>query len=31
VFFDGTVWRDDELVVAGLGTKTGQSIGHIAM
>ena len=31
VFFDGTVWRDDELVVAGLGTKTGQSMGHIAM
>ncbi len=31
LFFDGTVWRDDELVVAGLGTKTGQSMGHIAM
>jgi pyrroloquinoline quinone biosynthesis protein B len=31
VFFDGTVWRDDELIVAGLGTKTGQSMGHIAM
>lgn len=31
VFFDGTVWRDDELVAAGLGTKTGQSMGHIAM
>jgi pyrroloquinoline quinone biosynthesis protein B len=31
VFFDGTVWRDDELVLAGLGTKTGQSMGHIAM
>jgi pyrroloquinoline quinone biosynthesis protein B len=31
VFFDGTVWRDDELVVAGLGTKTGQGMGHIAM
>ncbi len=31
VFFDGTVWRDDELVRAGLGTKTGQSMGHIAM
>lgn len=31
VFFDGTVWRDDELVVAGLGQKTGQSMGHIAM
>jgi len=31
IFFDGTVWRDDELIAAGLGTKTGQSMGHIAM
>jgi pyrroloquinoline quinone biosynthesis protein B len=31
VFFDGTVWRDDEMIAAGLGTKTGQSMGHIAM
>ncbi len=31
VFFDGTVWRDDELISAGLGKKTGQSMGHIAM
>ncbi|WP_213769484.1 pyrroloquinoline quinone biosynthesis protein PqqB [Bradyrhizobium sp. dw_78] len=31
VFFDGTVWRDDELITAGLGDKTGQSMGHIAM
>ncbi|MBR0869106.1 pyrroloquinoline quinone biosynthesis protein PqqB [Bradyrhizobium tropiciagri] len=31
VFFDGTVWRDDELVLAGLGNKTGQSMGHISM
>ena len=31
VFFDGTVWRDDEMITAGLGTKTGQSMGHIAM
>ncbi|MDP1883709.1 MAG: pyrroloquinoline quinone biosynthesis protein PqqB, partial [Bradyrhizobium sp.] len=31
VFFDGTVWRDDELIVAGLGTKTGRGMGHIAM
>jgi pyrroloquinoline quinone biosynthesis protein B len=31
VFFDGTVWRDDELITAGLGTKTGQAMGHIAM
>jgi pyrroloquinoline quinone biosynthesis protein B len=31
VFFDGTVWRDDELIQAGLGNKTGQGMGHIAM
>ena len=31
VLFDGTVWRDDELIAAGLGQKTGQSMGHIAM
>jgi pyrroloquinoline quinone biosynthesis protein B len=31
VFFDGTVWRDDELIAAGLGNKTGRSMGHIAM
>ena len=31
VFFDGTVWRDDELIAAGLSTKTGRSMGHIAM
>jgi len=31
VFFDGTVWRDDELIAAGLGTKTGQGMGHISM
>lgn len=31
VFFDGTVWRDDELIAAGLGSKTGQGMGHISM
>jgi pyrroloquinoline quinone biosynthesis protein B len=31
VFFDGTVWRDDELIAAGLGSKTGQRMGHMAM
>lgn len=31
LFFDGTVWRDDELIASGLGSKTGQSMGHIAM
>ena len=31
LFFDGTVWRDDELIANGLSTKTGQSMGHIVM
>jgi pyrroloquinoline quinone biosynthesis protein B len=31
VFFDGTVWRDDEMILAGLGQKTGKAMGHIAM
>jgi pyrroloquinoline quinone biosynthesis protein B len=31
IFFDGTVWRDDELIAAGLGNKTGQGMGHIAI
>lgn len=31
VFFDGTVWRDDEMIRAGLGHKTGSSMGHVAM
>jgi pyrroloquinoline quinone biosynthesis protein B len=31
VLFDGTVWRDDELIAAGLGRKTGQAMGHLAM
>lgn len=31
VLFDGTVWRDDEMIVQGLSQKTGQSMGHIAM
>ena len=31
VFFDGTLWRDDEMVAQGLSAKTGQRMGHIAM
>lgn len=31
VFFDGTLWRDDEMLAAGLGNKTGQRMGHMAM
>lgn len=31
VLFDGTLWRDDELIASHLGQKTGQQMGHIAM
>ena len=31
VLFDGTLWRDDEMVTAGLGQKTGQRMGHMSM
>ena len=31
LFFDGTLWRDDEMVAAGLGAKTGRRMGHISM
>jgi pyrroloquinoline quinone biosynthesis protein B len=31
IFFDGTLWRDDELISAGLGSKTGRRMGHMAM
>jgi len=31
VFFDGTLWRDDELIEAGLSRKTGQRMGHVSM
>ncbi|MDB5653967.1 MAG: pyrroloquinoline quinone biosynthesis protein PqqB [Tardiphaga sp.] len=31
VLFDGTVWRDSELIDAGLGVKTGQRMGHLSM
>jgi pyrroloquinoline quinone biosynthesis protein B len=30
VFFDGTLWRDDEMIAAGVGTKTGQRMGHMS-
>ncbi|SDJ26136.1 pyrroloquinoline quinone biosynthesis protein B [Salipiger marinus] len=29
--FDGTLWRDDEMIREGLGQKTGQRMGHISM
>lgn len=31
VFFDGTLWRDDEMLLAGLSRKTGRRMGHISM
>jgi len=31
VFFDGTLWRDDEMILAGLGPKTGQRMGHMSV
>ena len=31
LFFDGTLWEDDEMVTAGLSHKTGQSMGHVSM
>lgn len=31
VLFDGTLWRDDEMIEAGLGKKTGQRMGHMSM
>lgn len=31
VFFDGTLWRDDEMVEAGLSHKTGQRMGHVSI
>jgi pyrroloquinoline quinone biosynthesis protein B len=31
VFFDGTLWRDDEMIRMGVGDKTGQRMGHISM
>ena len=31
VFFDGTLWHDDEMQRAGLGHKTGKRMGHMSM
>ena len=31
VLFDGTLWRDDEMVALGLGPKTGQRMGHMSV
>jgi pyrroloquinoline quinone biosynthesis protein B len=31
VFFDGTLWRDDEMIRLGVGGKSGQRMGHMSM
>jgi pyrroloquinoline quinone biosynthesis protein B len=31
VFFDGTLWRDDEMISAGIGTKTARRMGHMSL
>ena len=31
LFFDGTLWRDDEMIVADVGSKTGQRMGHMSL
>ena len=31
VLFDGTLYTDDEMLLQGLSSKTGQRMGHMAM
>ena len=31
VLFDGTLWRDDEMIRLGIGEKTGRRMGHISI
>jgi len=31
LFFDGTLWRDDEMIAAGTGVKTAARMGHISV
>ncbi len=31
VFFDGTLWQDDEMIIQNVGIKTGKRMGHISM
>lgn len=31
LFFDGTLWQDDEMLRAGLSRKTGKRMGHMSM
>ena len=30
VLFDGTLWRDDEMIAQGVGRKTGKRMGHMS-
>ncbi|MDP6353299.1 MAG: pyrroloquinoline quinone biosynthesis protein PqqB [Alphaproteobacteria bacterium] len=31
VLFDGTLWRDDEMIIANVGVKTGNRMGHMSL
>lgn len=31
LFFDGTLWQDDEMILSRTGTKTGRRMGHISI
>lgn len=31
IFFDGTLWTDDEMIRDGVGVKTGQRMGHMSV
>ncbi|HET9147219.1 MAG TPA: pyrroloquinoline quinone biosynthesis protein PqqB [Acetobacteraceae bacterium] len=31
LFFDGTLWRDDEMIRSGTGGKTGRRMGHMSV
>lgn len=31
LFFDGTLWQDDEMIRTGTGTKTGRRMGHVSI
>jgi len=31
VFFDSTLWTDDEMIREGSGTKSGQRMGHMSV
>jgi pyrroloquinoline quinone biosynthesis protein B len=30
LLFDGTLWRDDEMIAAGVGSKSGLRMGHMS-